>query len=112
MNKLKSLALHTLEQTLYPDTDKEQWLAYITLKVKYPNITCQSLNGYHCEGIADYNLGIRWEHDKIIDLGNKEVLLVTEPFHKLGTTDIVNTWMRVLGETNKTKRSWFNKILG
>ena len=111
MTEINSFALHALEQNTFPDIDKEQWMAYQTLKLKYKNITCQGHNGYHCDGIADYTLGVRWEYDEIVDLTSKEVLVHTKPFHTLKTEDIVNTWMRVLGETEKTKRSWFSKIL-
>ena len=104
---LKSLGSHFLQQTLYPDTDKEQWLAYLTLKEKYTSLTCQSMNGYHCEGIADYDKGIRWEYDKVVDLESKEVILKTEPFHTIPSEVIVNTWMKVMGETTKTKRLWW-----
>lgn len=102
--------VHALEQNIKPDIDKEQWMAYQTLKLKYPNITYQSHNGYHCDGIADYKLGVRWEYDKIIDLSSKEILLNTKPFHTLKTNEIVNTWMRVLGETENTKTDWLDKL--
>ncbi len=112
MNNLKALTLHTVEQTLSPDTDKEQWLAYLTLKVKYPNLTCQSHNGYHCEGIADYKKGVRWQYDKIVDLADKSVIVETKPFHSLSTSEVVNTWMKVMGETQTTKRSWLRSLWG
>jgi len=111
MNKLKHLAKHTIDQALHPDTDKECWMAYQVLKVRYPSLTYQSHNGYHCDGLVDYVKGVQWNYDKLLDTKTDEVLLTTdEPFHSMKTEEIVNTWMRVVGETATTKKSWLRKL--
>ena len=112
MNKLKHLAKHTIDQALNSDTDKECWMAYQVLKVRYPSLTYQYHNGYHCDGLVDYVKGVQWNGgDEIIDVKTREALLTTNtPFYNMKTEEIVNTWMRVVGETATTKQSWLMKL--
>ena len=109
---LKHLALHTLGQTTLPDTDSAQWLAYQTLKVLYPDISCLSHNGYHCDGLADYTIRVSFCGSRgFIDLESGELLYESDkPFHEMTTNEIVKAWMRVVGETETTKKGWLNKL--
>ena len=99
---LEQLAYHALEQTLRPSTDKEAWLAYLQLRVFYPNITYTSMDGYSCDGIADYSRDVSWIGKQIVKWSTwhkDSVVLYTseKDFWDMGTSDIVTTWNSVVG---------------
>lgn len=111
MSALTHLAKHTIDQVLKPDTDREAWMAYQVLKVKYSTITYCSHNGYHCDGLVDYKRGLQFTNSEFLDTKTKEVLSTTgKPFYEMNTDEIVNAWMRVVGETETTKQNWLTKI--
>jgi len=104
MTKRTLLEQHYIQQALFPDTDSEQWLAYLTLKEVYPELTYWSYDAYHCQALADYSKGIVWDRDKVIDWHTKEVLLTTDKmFWECTRAEICKVWLRVNGETFKTK---------
>jgi len=93
---MRNLATHLIRQTLFPDKDKPQWMAYLILNQKYPKLTYLSMDGYHCHGIADYS------EDKMFywqDRGNilnwvDKTPIVAPPkdFCDMTTEEIVNIW--------------------
>ena len=98
---------HVLENTVTPSQDSSQFLAYIILLQKYPKLTYWSMDGYSCDALADYDKNIVWNRDEVIDWSTKEVIAKTPKcFWKCTTPEIVDIWMRVNGETHKTKREW------
>lgn len=108
---MSNLKVHVIDQALFPEQDKEQWLAYLILLERYPNLTYLSFNGYHCHGIADYNKGITWQDKLIKDHVSKEVIAVTSAaFMDMTTEEIVKSWMIVNGETEKTKQEWLRSV--
>lgn len=101
---LEQLAYHTLEQTLRPSTDKEAWLAYLQLRVFYPNITYISMDGYSCDGIADYTRDASWIGNQIVKWStwHKDLVVLhtsEKEFWDMSTGEIVNTWNSVVGLT-------------
>jgi hypothetical protein len=101
---------HILEQSLFPSQDSDQFTAYLILKYKYPKLTYWSMDGYSCDALADYDKNIVWNREDIIDWSTKEVMAKTPKcFWKCTTPEIVDIWMRVNGETHKTKREWLCK---
>lgn len=101
---------HIVENTLFPQPDSNQFTAYLILSRKYPNLTYWSMDGYSCDALADYDKNIVWETDRIIDWSTKEVIGKTpKPFWDCTTPEIVDVWMRVNGETYKTKRDWLHE---
>lgn len=98
---------HILEQALFPSEDCHQWMAFLVLKQKYPHLTYLSYNGYSCDGLADYSKNIYWQDNKILDWADKSVIMTTDrKFWEYGTNEICTLWMKVNGETTKTKREW------
>lgn len=112
MNKIsdKLFKQHIIENTLFPQPDSNQFTAYLILQQKYPHLTYWSIDGYSCDALADYDKNIVWETDRIIDWSTKEVIGKTpKPFWDCTTPEIVDVWVRVNGETYKTKRDWLNQ---
>ena len=98
---------HILENTMLPGNDGQLWVAYIILSQKYPELTYWSWDGYSCDALADYSINLVWRDKEIIDWTTKQVIAITEKnFWETDTTSIVNTWMRMCGETTKTKMGW------
>lgn len=103
---------HLIEQTLFPAEDKEQWIAYLILKEKYKHITYLSHDGYSCDGLADYTKNIVWTRNEVVDWTTKEILLRAEKkFWECTSTEICTIWMRVSGETYKTKTEWLRTTI-
>ena len=101
---------HMLEQHLFPLQDSEQFKAYLILLYKYPKLTYWSMDGYSCDALADYEKNLVWEKDNIVDWSTKEVLSKTpKTFWDCTTSEIVDVWMKVNGETYKTKKMWLNE---
>ena len=106
-DKRSLLEQHVLEQTLFPSEDSEQWLAFVCLKEIYPSLTYWSYDGYYCHALADYSVNLVWLKDEIIDWSTKEVLHKTDKmFWDSSRAEICKVWLRVNGETYKTKREW------
>lgn len=110
MNKnLEQLAYHTLSQTIRPEPDKEGWLAYLQLRVFHPSITYTSMDGYSCDGIADYTKDASWIGKQIVKWSTWNswykdgiVLHTSEKdFWDMSTEDIVKTWNSVVGFTEE-----------
>lgn len=98
---------HIPENTVTPNSN--QFLAYIILLQKYPNLTYWTIDGYDCDFLTDYEKNIVWNRDEVIDWSTKEVIAKTPKcFWKCTTAEIVDIWMRVNGETHKTKREWLS----
>lgn len=103
---LESLAYHTLSQTLKPEPDKEGWLAYLQLRIFHPNMTYTSMDGYSCDGIADYTKDVSWIGKQIVKWStwHKERVILHESdkeFWNLSTEEIVKTWNSVVGFTEE-----------
>lgn len=97
---MKTIIHHLIEQTLRPDQDKDQFLAYLILNEIYPSLTYLSYDGFYCHGLADYSKNLVWQDKKIIDHSTKEIILNTETyFTKCTTNDICNIWIKVNGDT-------------
>ena len=113
MNKL---ATHLIRQTLFPDQDKPQWMAFLILNKKYPKLTYLSMDGYHCHGIADYSEGkmFYWQNcykGGILNWADKTLIMsLTKNFCDMTTEEIVNIWMDLCGETEESKLSWLNNM--
>ena len=107
---LERLAYHTLSQTLKPEPDKEGWLAYMQLLVFHPNIKYTSMDGYSCDGIADYTKDASWIGKQIVKWStwHKERVILHESdkeFWNLSTEEIVKTWNSVVGFTEEVVNS-------
>lgn len=113
---MSNLATHLIQQTLFPDADKPQWLAYVILNEKYPSLTYLSMDGYHCHGIADYSESkmFYWQDrykGGILNWVDKTLALpMSKDFCDMTTEEIVNIWMDLCGETQESKLSWLNII--
>lgn len=100
---------HILENTLFPQPDSSQFTAYLILKQKYPALTYWSMDGYSCDALADYDKNLVWDRESIIDWSTKEVIGKTaKSFWKCSTPEIVDVWMKLNGETTKTKKDWIS----
>lgn len=99
-----------IQQMLYPSMDKEQWLAFLTLKERYEHLTYMSYDGYSCDGLADYTKNIVWVKDEIIDWTTKDVIEQVKVFWECSSTEICSVWMKVNGETHKTKMQWLDSF--
>lgn len=98
---------HILENTLLPQPDSQQFMAYIILSQKYPNLTYWSMDGYSCDALADYSIGVVWNREDVIDWKTKEVMFKTgKSFWDSTVQEIINVWTRVNGETTTTKYNW------
>jgi len=114
----KNLLSHFLDQTLFPSSDKELWLSYLVLKSKYPNITYWSYDGFHVYAIVDYEMKLilaqrgneqaaiyewtglfEWEKVRVVHSFDEDL-------YKLCSSEIVNCWMGIVGETVESKRKW------
>jgi hypothetical protein len=115
---MNNLNIHLIEQTLFPDDDKPQWMAYLILNARYPNLTYLSMDGYHCHGIADYseNKMFYWQgycQDGVLNWRDKS--LISSPpkdFCDMSTEEIISVWMGINGETDDSKRKWLNNLRG
>ena len=113
---MSNLETHLIQQTLFPDQDKPQWLAFLILNKRYPKLTYLSMDGYHCQGIADYSEGkmFYWQdryQGGILNWTNKSLFkVISKDFCDMTTEEIVNTWMELCAETEESKLSWLNSI--
>ena len=113
---MSNLETHLIRQTLFPDQDKPQWLAFLILNKRYPKLTYLSMDGYHCHGIADYSEGkmFYWQdryQGGILNWTNKSLFkVISKDFCDMTTEEIVNIWMDLCGETQESKLSWLNSI--
>lgn len=104
---MTNLEIHFIQQSILPTPDKEQWLAFLTLKQRYKQLTWLSMDGYSCDGIADYSKNLYWQDRRILDWTDKSVIKETEKkFWEYTTSEICSIWMQVNGETLKTKTEW------
>jgi hypothetical protein len=109
---MSTLIYHFIYQSVLPEGDKEQWLAYLILKEKYPTLTYLSYDGYSCHGLADYSKNIYWQEEDIIDWKTKKTLARPHKhFVEHTTSEICAVWMQVNGETEETKRLWLESLL-
>ena len=110
MNKYNDLEFHIIQQSIFPDADKELWTAFLVLKHRYPELTYWSWDGYHCHALADYSINLVWKEDTVLDWTTKETILTTsKKIWDYSTSEVCSIWMRVNGETEKTKRLWIGK---
>lgn len=113
---MTNLATHFVQQSLFPEPDKPQWLAYLVLNQRYPNLTYLSMDGYHCHGIADYSEGkmLYWQDSYkggIVNWVDKTLIYVpVKDFCEMSTEEIIYTWMNVCGETEGSKLNWLNSM--
>lgn len=111
-----NLPTHFIQQSLFPEQDKPQWLAYLVLNQRYPNLTCLSIDGYHCHGLADYSKGkmLYWQDrykGGILNWENKSVIKpILKNFCDMQTEEIINIWMEVCGETEQSKLEWVRSL--
>lgn len=109
--KLTQLERHIIEQALFPSEDCHQWLAYLILKQKYSQLTYLSFDGYSCDGLADHSKNILWQGYNIIDWTDKSIIIRTDKkFWEYSTNEICTLWMKVNGETIKTKHQWLENL--
>lgn len=102
---------HILEQNIMPSSDSHQYVAYLILSEKYHNLTYWSMDGWSCDALADYSVGLVWNRHEVVDWESKEVILTTEKsFWESTTQEIIKTWMKVNGETSTTKTSWLRGL--
>lgn len=113
---MSNLAVHTIQQALYPDVDKPRWMAYLILYERYPKLTYLSMDGYHCHGIADYSEGkmFYWQdryQGGILDWTDKTLIVPLErDFCDMTTEEIVNVWLELNGETEESKINWIRSL--
>jgi hypothetical protein len=111
---MSNLVKHVVQQALFPDQDKEQWMAYLILLEKYPDLKYLSMDGYHCHGIADYTKMFYWQdgyNAGILNWTDKSVLVyIDKDFCDMTTNEIVSVWMDLCGETELTKKRWMNSL--
>lgn len=113
---MKNLLKHFVEQSVIPDGDSQQWLAYVLLQTKYPKLTYLSFDGYHCHGIADYSEDkmFYWQDrykGGILNWREKIVILpLYKDFCDMSTFEIVNIWMDLCGETDETKKAFIESF--
>ena len=106
------LDYHFIESTIRSHEDKGRWLAYLILKEKYPALTYWSHDGYSCDALADYSKNLVWHDWYIVDWTTKGAIIRTENrFTSCTTPEICDVWMRVNGETEKTKNEWLDSLL-
>lgn len=102
---------HMMEQALLPSQDTEQFTAYLILSQKYKNLTYWSMDGYSCDALADYSIGLVWNRKDVIDWKTKEVVYKTnKSFWDCTTKEIVKVWTILNGETTTTKQSWLESL--
>lgn len=74
-------------------TDRNQFLAFMFLKKKYPELTYWSHNGYDCDALANYTINIVWNRNEIIDWRTKEKIRTTnKSFYDCSMTEIIDIW--------------------
>lgn len=113
---MSNLTYHFVHQMLLPEQDAQQWMAYVLLQKLYPNLTCLSMDGYHCHGIADYSEGkmFYWQdryQGGILNWTDK-TLIMSPPkdFCEMSTEEIINVWTELNGETEESKISWLRSL--
>ena len=113
---MSNLETHLIRQTLFPDQDKPQWLAFLILNKRYPKLTYLSMDGYHCHGIADYSEGkmFYWQdryEGGILNWTDKTLIMSPEKdFCDMTTEDIDNIWTELNGETEESKKVWLRSL--
>lgn len=113
---MSNLEIHVMQQALFPDQDKPQWMAYLVLHELYPNLTCLSMDGYHCHGIADYSAGkmFYWQdryQGGILNWTDKSLIVpLVKDFCDMTTEEIVNVWTELNGETEESKLAWLSSL--
>lgn len=114
---MSNLIKHIIQQFTLPDIDKEQWLAYMILYRRYPNLTYLSMDGYHCHGIADYSEGkmFYWQgytyKGGILNWTDKTLITSpTKDFCDMTTEEIITEWMNLNGETEESKLEWIRSF--
>lgn len=113
---MSNLEIHVMQQALFPDIDKPQWLAYLILYQLYPKLTYLSMDGYHCHGIADYSEGkmFYWQDrymGGILNWTDKSLIVPLErDFCDMTTEEIVNVWTELNGETEESKKVWLDNL--
>lgn len=107
---MSNIESHFIQQCVYPDRDSPQWLAFLVLNKKYANLTYWSMDGYHCDALADYTKDLVWRDKEIIQWSTKEKIKEVPDFNYTNTVDIVSIWMEICGETDTTKKTWVNSI--
>ena len=115
---MNNLAIHVMQQSLLPDIDKPQWMAYMILYQMYPKLTYLSMDGYHCHGIADYSEGkmFYWQDrymGGILNWTDKTLIVPLEKyFCDMTTEEIVNVWTNLNGETEESKLKFIKNLKG
>lgn len=88
-----------IDQHTTPDLDSEAWVAYLILLEKYPNLTYQSWDGFHCHGICDYSVTppMVWIDTRLINWETKEQFPIVD-FSGQTTRDIIKMWNKIVEE--------------
>lgn len=113
---MDNLSIHVIQQALFPDIDKPQWMAYLILNQLYPKLTYLSMDGYHCHGIADYSEGkmFYWQDrykGGILNWTDKTLINVPlKDFCDMTTEEIVNVWLELNGETETSKINFLGTL--
>lgn len=124
MSKFDSnlLLMHFVDQTFSPSKDKELWLAYAVLNNKYSAVVYWCVDTFHVEAIVDqeHKLILAQRHGGQAELSKWEgdfewdKLSPLHSFNKhidtLTTTEIVNAWMQVMGETKESNQAYVNNF--
>ena len=103
MNSLELLGLHTVKQLLSPEKDRQQWIAFQHLRVLYPELVYTSIDGYTCDGIADYYRDLSWIHKNIYvwSTWNKDNTVIykgDKDFWDMNSDEIFNVWISVVNK--------------
>ena len=116
------LLMHFVDQTLFPQKDKELWLAYALLSNRYPTVVYWCIDTFHVEAIVDYkyNLILGQRHKEFSKLSTWEgefdwdKLTTIHSFNKdidsLTTHEIVTAWMEATGETKESKQAYVRSL--
>lgn len=86
-----------IHESFIPGEDRDQFLAYMILCQKYPNLTYQSHDGYTCHALVDYSKDICWDGKKIFKWSTKETIRETmKDFCDYSMIEIIDIWIEVM----------------
>ena len=82
-----------VHESFIPLKDGDQFLAYMILYQKYPNIAYQSYDGYTCHALVDYSKDVCWDKKRIFKWSTKETIKETEKdFLDYSMTEVIDAW--------------------
>lgn len=103
---------HLIEQLVLPSEDSEQWVAYVVLKQRYPNLSYWSYDSWSCHALIDAKSLIIWDGTKVYNFETKEVIEITEKaFNHSTSREIIDVWTRINKETSETKQAWVKSYM-